>query len=204
MKILGIIPRNKFIVACSGGMDSMVLVDFLLRYPQNIFDLAFFDHGTKDCERAKEFLLNWCYENKMTIHTDKVSCSKPKGESLEEYWRNQRYGFLDSFNIPVLTGHHLDDVVESWVMSSIKGGNPKLIPYRRGKVIRPFLLVSKKEIKEWAEKNSLEYVEDLSNNNTAHLRNYVRHVMMPHILHLNPGIHTMIRRKVWEENKEVE
>jgi len=204
MKLLGTIPRVKFIVACSGGMDSMVLVDFLDQYPQNNFELAFFNHGTSDCDRAQKFLSDWCYENKRTLHIGKVNAPKAKDESMEEYWRNQRYGFLDTFACPVLTAHHLDDVVESWVMSSLKGGISKLIPYRRGNIIRPFLLVSKQEITDWANRNGVEYVEDYSNENVIHLRNYIRHQMMPHVLHVNPGIRTMIRRKLIIENKEIE
>ena len=204
MKLLGTIPRVKFIVACSGGMDSMVLVDFLDQYPQNNFELAFFNHGTSDCDRAQKFLTDWCYENKRILHIGKVNAPKAKDESMEEYWRNQRYGFLDTFACPVLTAHHLDDVVESWVMSSLKGGISKLIPYRRGNIIRPFLLVSKQEITDWANRNGVEYVEDYSNENVIHLRNYIRHQMMPHVLHVNPGIRTMIRRKLIIENKEIE
>jgi tRNA(Ile)-lysidine synthase len=203
MKILGKIPNVPFIVACSGGMDSMVLVDFLTHYPQNRFEIAFFNHGTSDCEKAEPFLTDWCSLHGLKLHVGGITRERLKQESIEEYWRNQRYGFLDTFDCPVLTAHHLDDTVEGWVMSSIKGGNPRLIPYRRNQVIRPLLLVSKEEIKVWAVRNKLEYVNDVSNGDTSHLRNYVRHIMMPHVLYLNPGIHTMLRKKVIQENKEI-
>lgn len=181
----------------------MVLVDFLSHYPQNRFEIAFFNHGTSDCEFAETFLTDWCSVHGLKLHVGIITRERMKQESIEEYWRNQRYAFLDSFDCPVLTAHHLNDVVESWVMSSVKGGNPKLIPYRRNHVIRPFLLVSKEEIKDWAVRKKLEYVNDVSNDDTIHLRNYVRHIMMPHILHLNPGIHTMLRKKINKENKEI-
>lgn len=203
MKILGKIPTEPFMVACSGGMDSMVLIDFLTHYPQNRFEIAFFNHGTRDCENAQKFLVEWCAMNGLKLNIGVTNRKRQKQESLEEYWRNQRYEFLDKFDCPVLTAHHLDDVVESWVMSSIKGGNPRLIPYRRNRVIRPFLLVSKSEITDWVSRNNLSYVSDLSNDDVSHLRNYVRHIMMPHILHLNPGIHKMIRRKISKENEEL-
>lgn len=201
MNILGHIPKDYFVVACSGGMDSMVLVDFLRHYPQNKFGLVFFDHGTSDCTSAKAFLKLYTQEFNIELTIGTTSKPKTKDESLEEYWRNQRYEFLSQFNCPILMAHHLDDVVETYVMSTIKGGNPKLIPYRRQNVIRPLLLTSFDEIKAWAIRNNVRYVEDKSNQNTCHLRNYVRHVVMPHILHINPGIHKMIRKKVIEEFK---
>jgi len=198
MHILGKIPKEEFIVACSGGKDSMVLVDFLLRYPQNKFSLAFFNHGTSDCIKAEVFLQQWSQERGLKLYKGKITRERSKSESIEEYWRNERYKFLDSFNCTVLTAHHLDDVIETWVMSSIKGGNSLLIPYKRGNVIRPLLMVSKKEINEWCDKNVLKYVEDESNKNIVHLRNYVRHIVMPHVLKINPGIHTMLRKKLFK------
>lgn len=204
MQILGQIPKVPFVVACSGGQDSMVLVDFLSRYPQNKFSLVFFNHGTSDCVQAQDFLTSFCYENKIGLEIGNITREKLKTESVEEYWRNQRYEFFNKFTCPIIMAHHLDDCVESWVMSSLKGGRSLLIPYRRSNIIRPFLLVKKQEIENWALRNEVEYINDKSNLDTKHLRNYVRHVMMPQILHVNPGIHTMLRKKILKEFNKVE
>lgn len=199
MHLLGQIPSDYFLVACSGGMDSMVLVDLLLRFPRNRFDLAFFDHGTPDCKTALEFLKDLCPRLKLELFTGHVRREQDHGESLEAYWRDQRYEFLNGFDCPVLTAHHLNDVIETYVMSCLKGGQPKLIPYRRQNVIRPLLTVSRDEITAWAVKHEVSYVEDLSNQDTKHLRNYVRHEMMPYVLHVNKGIGTMLKKKVLAE-----
>ena len=199
MHILGNIPKEPFYVACSGGVDSMFMVDFLRRYPQNRFELLFFNHGTQDCSNAEVFLRRFCQDNSFVLHVGNANREKERKESQEEYWRCIRYDFLKGFDDrPILMAHNLDDAVESWIMSSLKGGNPVLLPYRRDNVIRPFLTVSKKEIQHWASKNGLTWIEDKSNEDTAHLRNYVRHTAMPMVLHINPGIHSMLRKKIIE------
>lgn len=199
MHILGNIPKEPFYIACSGGVDSVVLVDFLSRYPQNKFEILFFNHGTVDCKNAEAFLLDFCKKRNFVLHVGRANREKLKQESQEEYWRNIRYDFLNRFDDrPILMAHILDDAVESWVMSCIKGGNPVLLPYRRNHVIRPFLTVSKQEIMQWAFRNNLGWCKDTSNEDTCHLRNYVRHTAMPMILHINPGIHSMIKRKIIE------
>jgi len=199
MHILGNIPKEPFYIACSGGVDSMFMLDFLSRYPQNHFELLFFNHGTSDCHNAEAFLRRFCANKNFILHVGNANRVKDKKESQEEYWRCIRYDFLNRYiDRPILMAHNLDDAVESWVMSSIKGGNPILLPYRRNNIIRPFLTVSKKEIMSWALRSHLEWSQDQSNEDTVHLRNYIRHVAMPMILHMNPGIHSMIRRKIIE------
>lgn len=198
MKILGNIPRSHFHVACSGGSDSMVLVDFLLKYPQNKFDILYFDHGTECCKEAADFVAQFCRKKGIVLHIGKICRERDKNESQEEYWRNCRYEFLSRYSDePILMAHHLKDVIETWVMSSLNG-NPQIIPYCNPKfnVIRPMLLVPKSEIDEWASRHSVEYVLDRSNLDTRITRNYVRHNMMPAIYHVSPGIEKILQKKI--------
>ena len=128
----------------------------------------------------------------------KVERERHPRESQEEYWRNERYKFLHSINAPIITGHHLDDCVETWAWSSMHG-NGKIIPYANKNVIRPFRLNRKKELQLWANLNNVSYIEDKTNTDTRHTRNYIRHKMMPHVLRVNPGIHKVIAKKVKDE-----
>jgi tRNA(Ile)-lysidine synthase len=75
-------------------------------------------------------------------------------------------------------------------------GAGKIIPYRRGRVIRPFLLTKKKNFKMWAELNGVPWIEDDSNLDTCYTRNYIRHELMPHALKVNPGLHKVVAKKV--------
>ncbi len=98
----------------------------------------------------------------------------------------------------IITCHHLDDCVETWLMSSIHG-KPKLIPYKRGSnIFRPFLMTNKKTIKEYALKKQVSWIEDPSNSQTNFMRNHTRLNLIPQALVINPGLRTTIRKKLIE------
>lgn len=204
LKILGKIPSGKFHVACSGGSDSMVMLDFLMKYPKNDFDVIHFDHGTECCVEAVEFITDFCGKHGIDCHVGRISGSRAAGQSREEYWRNARYEFFAGFSDrPIILSHHLNDAIETWIMTSMHG-NPQIIPYRNPKynVIRPFLSVPKTEIAAWAKRHSVEYVVDRSNYDVNIRRNYVRHELMPHIYKLNPGIEKTVWKQVMRNFKD--
>ncbi len=192
IKILGSIPR-KVTVACSGGVDSMVLLDFLQR--NHTVDVAFFNHGTDTSRIAQEFLSEFCTKAGLKLHIGLISTThRESGQSPEEFWREERYRFLEQFE-SVAVAHHLDDVVETWVWSSLHGTS-SLIPYRRGNVFRPLMLNRKHDLEDWARRKNVRWIEDISNNDVSYTRNYIRHQLMPGVLRVNPGIHTMLRKKL--------
>lgn len=198
IKLLGSVPR-KVTVALSGGVDSMVLLDFLSRNHQ--VDAAFFNHGTSNSERAEEFVSTYCADKKIVLHKGKIHhAHRGREQSPEEHWREERYDFLRQFET-VVTAHHLDDVVETWVWSSLHGTS-SLMPYRRGNVVRPFLLNRKYDLEDWARRKNVKWIEDTSNNDIGYTRNFIRHQLMPGILLVNPGIHTMLRKKLVERQKD--
>ena len=202
IRILGKIP-NDFYLACSGGTDSMVFLDFLMKYPKNKITILHFDHGTCYCKEAHEFVYDFCIRNKLpfVIQTIWPQDKKEKNESWEVYWRRCRYKFLSEFkDKSIIMCHQLNDCIETWVMTSMSG-NPRLIPYYNSKynIIRPFLCVSKSQVDEWRKHHNVKCVIDGSNYDLRIKRNYVRHVMMKNIYELNPGIEKSIRRKIIEE-----
>lgn len=173
----------------------MALLDFLSR--KHAVTAAFFNHGTVNSHKAEMFLVEYCRERDITLHVDEISSSKPKSLSDEEYWRNERYAFLDSFT-NVVTGHNLDDAVETWIWSSLHG-TPKLIPYQRGRVTRPLLCTRKSELENWCMSNLVPVCYDESNNDISYTRNFIRHEMMDRVLKVNPGIHKVIEKKIREK-----
>lgn len=181
----------------------MAILHFLLRGRKNPA-VAFFDHGTDIAKEEFNVVSSFCKQNKLEFYFGGIKKEKPKNESLEEYWRNERYEFLESFYCQKITGHHLDDVVESWIFGSLNG-QPKLIPYRRGEVIRPFLITPKESLLEYAERHSVSYIYDTSNDDMTRNRNYIRKHIVPHALVVNPGIKNMIKRLMvqkYEREKE--
>jgi len=198
MKTLGKIPKGHFHVACSGGSDSMVLVDFLMKFPKNRFDILHFNHGTECCGEAEEFIREFCRSNGLELHLGKISREREYGESQEEYWRKCRYEFLSKYSDePILMAHHLNDCIETWVMTALNG-NPRTIPYHNPKynIFRPLLTVSKREIEEWSMRHDVKFVVDRSNYDTDIRRNFIRHKMMGDIYEVSPGIEKIIKKKI--------
>ena len=201
LKLLFSLP-NEIVVALSGGVDSVAITDFLSQ--KHKVTCAFFHHGTENSERALEFVAKFCTERNLPLMIGLIKNSKPKELSTEEHWRNERYAFLDSFGDglgPIITGHHLDDCVETYLWSSLHG-QPKVIPSKRNNVVRPFLTTNKQEFTNWCERKSIDWCHDSSNDDTKYMRNYVRTQLMPHALHINPGLHTVVK-KIVEKQQNV-
>jgi tRNA(Ile)-lysidine synthase len=189
IQIQGKLPRH-VTVACSAGVDSMAVVDFLSR--NHIVTPIFFDHGTETSSEAREFLEER-FGSKLEV--GHITRLKASSESWEEYWRIQRYEWFHSFDEPVITCHHLDDCVETWIWSSLHGEG-KIIPYANRNVIRPFRLNRKSVFTDWCRNKNVPWVEDSSNQDVKYMRNYIRHELLPKVSVINPGIHTVVRKKV--------
>ena len=200
IRILNELPKDDFAIAVSGGVDSVVCLDFLLGSRKN-FKVAHFNHGTLGSDVAEAFVRNLCKKRDVECVVGQVQRNRHRRESSEEYWRDERYRFLESFDCPVITCHHLDDVIETWIFSSLHG-QPKLIPYRRNNIIRPFLMTYKKDFYNWAANHTLRIVSDPSNGNVSHMRNLIRKEIVPKALIVNPGLGTLLRKKIEKKYRE--
>jgi len=190
------LPKN-IAVAVSGGVDSIVALDLLAR--KHNVTLVHVNHNEGNSDAAASFVETLATKYDCAVVYKQITDKKPTNCSLEEFWRNQRYELFYNIDQPVVTAHTLDDCVETWVWSSLHGTG-KIIPYANRNVIRPFRLTHKREFVSWANKQKLSWIEDSSNNDLSLTRNYIRKVMMPHILQVNPGIYTTIRKKVKQDN----
>lgn len=193
IRLLGRLPRA-LTVACSGGVDSMALLDFV-RHNHEV-RAAFFHHGTQTSATAYKFLVEYCKNQSIELMVGHMAQECPAGVSPEEHWRDQRYAWLDTLG-PVATAHNLDDVAETWIWSSLHGTS-SLMPHSRNQVFRPLLLTRKYELESWASRKRVPFVHDASNDDQRYTRNYIRHSLMPHALRVNPGLHTMLRKKLEE------
>jgi tRNA(Ile)-lysidine synthetase-like protein len=199
IQIQGKLDREVYI-ACSGGVDSMAVVDFLMK--NHKVNLLFFDHGTETSLEALRFLQERYHPSidlaGMTLMVGHITRPKEKSESWEEYWRIQRYEWFHSFDVPIITCHHLDDCVETWVFTSLNGEG-RIIPYANRNVIRPFRMNRKSEFANWCRNKNVPWIEDTSNDDTRYMRNFIRHEIIPKALVVNPGLHKVVRRKVVED-----
>lgn len=195
--ILNKIP-HKVALACSGGVDSMAILDFLVKGKKEV-SLLYFNHGTQHSKDTESFIVSQANNYKVPLHIGSITKNKPANESMEEFWRNERYSFLHSFPLPVITCHHLNDCVEQWVFSSLHG-KPNVIPYKNQNVIRPFLLTEKDDLISWCVRKGIPWKDDKSNTDTKYMRNHIRHNILPLAYKVNPGLNKVVKKKVLENN----
>lgn len=192
MKLLFPLPKE-LTVALSGGVDSVAVVDFLSR--KHDVSCAFFHHGTENSERALMFVSEFCSQRRLPLFLGFINQDKDKKLSTEEHWRNERYRFLESLDVTMVTAHNLDDCVETYLYGSLHG-QPKVIPHKRNNIVRPFLTTPKAEFLSWCKRKEVAWCEDTSNQDVKYMRNYIRHEIVPHALKVNPGLPTVVRKIV--------
>lgn len=193
--LLGKIPA-RFFLAVSGGLDSMSALDFFKRGRKN-FVVVHFDHDTSYGKEARKFVRAQCRKQKIPLIINRIDRARSRKESPEEYWRNERYRFFYSLPGPVVTAHHLDDATEWWIFSSLHGQS-KVMPYSNRNVIRPFLLTPKQELESWAYRKGVGYLNDPSNQDERYMRSIVRHQLTGPSLRVNPGLRTVVKKKILE------
>jgi len=187
---------DKIAVAVSGGTDSMAALDFLARSNKEILVLHF-NHGTEHAPSAERVVSDYCEHKNIPYIVGDLKEDIPSGVSKEDFWRKARYEFFDreAGDMPVITCHHLDDLVETWLFTSFHG-DPKLIPSIRGRYLRPFLLTRKTVLEDWCIDKEVLYMNDPSNCDVSYMRNYIRHEVVPRVLRVNPGLPKVLRKRV--------
>lgn len=186
-------------VALSGGPDSMALLSFIGAH-QNI-TAFYFDHGTKHGQEAKQFVSDYCHAKGISLVVGQIANSKTSDLSWEEYWRNERYAFLNAqIDQTIATAHHLNDVAETYLWGCIHG-KPKFINYQIKNIVRPFLLTPKTELLSWCNRKQVPYIIDPSNEDTKYTRNRIRQNILPQVDFVNPGFLTVVK-KLWLANHQ--
>jgi len=201
IKILGPIPR-KVTVACSGGPDSMAVLDFL-RAGRKDVDVIHFHHGTEQASAARNLVTRYCKDHKIPVTIHYIKGKPPPGASLEAWWREKRYEIINKIEGTVVTGHNLNDVAEWWIFTSLRG-NPKLMPRACKNTIKPFILTEKKSMESWCKNKSVPFIIDPSNGQFRFSRNRIRHRILPEALEVNPGFLTVMRKKLKVRQQESE
>ena len=189
------VPRE-CAVACSGGPDSMAALDFLRR-SNKVVSVLYYDHKTEQSIDFYEIVRSYCEEHNLNLIKEELDCEKLSSESQEAFWSRKRNIFFNQAGLPVVTGHTLDDAVEWWIFTSLRGSS-RLMPSRNNNVLRPFLGTKKKDLLRWNEKNNVQFALDRSNFDTAYTRNFIRHNMMNDCLKINPGLFKTIFKKITE------
>lgn len=186
---------HKLAIAVSGGPDSMAALDFLSKNKDVL--VLHYNHATPHANHAEVIVSKYCEKNNIPLVVDGLKEDMPAGVSKEDFWRKHRYDFFEreAGDLHVVTCHHLDDAVETWLFTSMHGA-PKLIPSQRGRYLRPFLGTRKVVFEEWCDRKGVHFINDPSNTDLSFMRNYIRHEIVPRALRVNPGLPKVLRKKI--------
>ncbi len=196
---------SRILVACSGGVDSMVLLHFLgtLRAHFNVhIGAVHVDHMLRGKESAEDgqFVQSLCTRLAIPFYGGQVPVPeilKRAGGNVQTICREGRYAFFDDVMQrngydTLVTGHHAEDQLETILMQITKGVSPLGMPTHRklkhGLLARPFLPLRKESLYAYAKKHQVPFREDPSNQEDAYMRNRFRHHIVPSILEENPAV----------------
>lgn len=190
-----IAPGDTVICAVSGGADSvaMLFALYLLREKLGItLEAAHFNHNLRGEEslRDETFVRELCARYEIPLHVASGEIH-PGKKGLEAAARDARYAFLESLPGKIATAHTADDNAETILMHLVRGTRLKGlggIAPQRGKLIRPMLGITRREVEDFLAEWHLPYVEDSTNGTDAFLRNRLRHHVMPLLAAENPRI----------------
>ena len=200
--------QDKILVAVSGGVDSMVLLELFAKtnYQIGVAHCNFELRG-EESDQDEDLVINTakkydlpCYNK----HFDTKAEMVRTGESMEMAARRLRYTWFDElcrdhkYTI-VAIAHHTDDSVETFFINLLRGTGLRGltgISTQVGKVIRPLMFASRKEILEYAVSSHTAFREDSSNRTTKYLRNKIRLGLIPRIKEINTKFTELMQRNI--------
>lgn len=164
------------VLAISGGVDSVVLLDIVAHDSPDAL-VAHFDHGIRrDSADDEQFVAGLATRYGLPY----VSAHESLGEKAsEQVARDRRYKFLydvaKAEHAEIVTAHHADDAVGSIVINLMRGtGWRGLAVMNRPGITRPLLRRRKRDIYDYARDHRLEWVEDSTNIDAKFLRNRIK------------------------------
>ncbi|HEX9679533.1 MAG TPA: tRNA lysidine(34) synthetase TilS [Candidatus Saccharimonadales bacterium] len=178
------LKANIYIVAVSGGVDSVVLLDLLSRQTELELIVAHFDHGIRvDSGRDRQFVSSLAKKYKHKFESAEGQLGPDASEAKA---RAVRYKFLKQVKskhraVGIVTAHHQDDIIETAIINLIRGTGPKGLSALKSSpaLIRPLLNWTKADIIKYARRGQLSWREDPTNQDTSYLRNYIRRILIP-------------------------
>lgn len=189
----GMHKEDGFLLACSGGPDSVYLVLSFLA-SDIPFEVAHCNFGLRGLasDEDEKFVAQLCREHNIPCHIRQFSTEKiaqEKKESIQLTARKLRYQWFEELLAEkeltyLCTGHHLDDRIESFFLNLFRGtGFDGLtpLPVLRGNRFRPLCHLRKTEILTYLETHHIAFRKDASNDSSKYERNKIRLELLPEI-----------------------
>ena len=196
------IENKKFLLAASGGPDSMALLQMMIEeVPLEQLVVAHLNHQLRDDSYLEsELLKNFCRKNDILFFDKKWPVELHPQAGVEAAARDYRYHFLAKVAQKVgvdylLTAHHGDDLLENILLKLIRSGDANEMsslrpvrPWQGRLLVRPLLKLSKQQLLEFDKANDISYIEDSTNSEDDVQRNRLRHHVIPLLKKENPNI----------------
>ncbi len=203
------------VLGVSGGPDSIALLHFLNQrkqaYNLNLICCSV-DHGLRgnvsveDVEFVGELARKWeiPFEG---VSVDVLARIQEKGVGTQEAARDLRFEVFQNVlkthqATDLVLAHHGDDQVETMLMQHVRGGfgsslagMPVIRHMEWGRILRPFLCVTKEELIDYCRRHDLPFRVDESNQSEKYTRNRFRHHVLPFLKDENPQVHTRFQQQ---------
>lgn len=189
---------KKIIMAVSGGIDSIVMMHLFYSIGQTC-EVAHcnFQLRGEESDNDEKFVAQIAKDYNFQFHSNIFNTSEYAEQnkvSIQMAARSLRYEWFEKLSVEfnadyITTAHHANDNAETMMLNLIKGtglAGMHGIKLINGKIIRPLLFTSRKEIEEYAKQQKLVWREDASNQDDYYLRNKLRHHVMPVLEDINP------------------
>ncbi len=199
---------DRVLLAVSGGIDSMAMLSMFAQsgWPAGVAHCNFQlrgEEGDEDTVLVEKEAARYglpCYSK----HFDTKDEMERTGESVQMAARRLRYDWFNELCVEhgytaIAIAHQADDSVETFFINLFRGTGLRGltgISVTNGRVVRPLLFATRKEITEYAIANKIGYREDSSNRSTKYLRNKIRLGLVPRLREINPRFTEMMRRNV--------
>lgn len=190
---------NKLLVAVSGGADSVALLSMLVDAGKECIAVhCNFHLRGEEADRDEAYVRRFCEKMSVTLHVEHFDTKKYAAEhrvSIEMAARELRYALferlLDKFDLPaVAVAHHADDAVETFMLNIARGTGIKGLTGMKnlqGRIVRPLLGMSRRDIEKYCEERHIEYCTDSTNLEDEYTRNKIRHNIVPVFKEINPS-----------------
>lgn len=189
------LQTDKILLAVSGGMDSMAMVQ-LFRDANIQIGIAHVNHNLRgeESQQDEDFIKNYCETYCLPFFAATIDPKTFDRQNMHEKARQFRYDFfekvvtLNDYQY-IATAHHQDDVVETFLMNMSRGAGLNglsSIPSKRQNIIRPLLFATREDISRYINIENIPYREDSSNASDKYLRNSIRHRILPALYDIDP------------------
>ena len=188
--------HKRYLLAVSGGADSTVMAT-LFHEAGLSFAIAHCNFHLRgaDSDRDMRFVQQLAAQWQVPLYLqefDTLTLQKNSGKSVEMVARELRYTWFSEIAGDydfIVTAHQSTDAAETMLLNLCRGTGLKGlcgIPSKNGKIIRPMLVFTAEEIRQYAEDHHIAYVEDITNRDEEISRNRIRHLVIPQMETLNP------------------